>query len=124
MFHFDDGARNDFEQGDYHVYPMLDTDVGDLTHIVFSLTAEGSYAGEVSLNAAAEFRAVSGSIDVASVEKWGSGHNSPMWKLDHAKVVCFNAGMETTDPVFAIRSATFSADRWIGAGNIVKISSD
>ncbi len=124
VFGFDDGARDDFEQGDYDVYPMLDDDIGELKHILFSLTAEGKFSGEVSLNVAAEFKALSGAVGLAEVEKWGSGHNSPMWKIDHAKVFCYRIGTEHLGAEAAFRSATFSADRWLAPGQIVKISND
>jgi hypothetical protein len=117
--HFDKGNYDDFESGDTDTYTIIDEDVGPLAYIQFALTREGSFAGEISLTVAGDFKGVSAGMEFNNVEKWGSGHNSPMWKLARARVDCSPLGS-----VMLTQSATFTADRWLAPGEVIRISND
>ena len=114
--HFDIGGYNDFEKGDSQGYVIMDDDIGELTHIQFALTAEGSYAGEVSLTVAGDFKGASAGVEFGNVERWKSQHHSPMWKLDHARVHVYLLA-----DLVEVQRAVFTAERWVAPGNVIRI---
>jgi hypothetical protein len=128
--HFDKGGYDDFESGDYDAYQIIDEDVGPLSHIQFALTKEGSFAGEISLTVAGEFKGASAALEFSNVERWGSEHHSPAWKLSFVKVRAFPFGAK---PEFKgpfpvaprpVQTAMFTAERWLIPGEVIRISND
>lgn len=118
--HFDNGGYNDFEQGDTDPYVIISDDIGELTHVVVALTAEGSYAGTIDMTAEAAAKGVAVGWQFADIVKWRSQHHSPSWHLDSISVVPTDLFMN----VQLGQGANFTLRGWIPCGTIAKITRD